>query len=98
MLQGMLNSVSAGTISLDPDRGPYDQAIGVSGTGWPPNVELEVSAMSSRVRTTTSGDGSFETTIKLDPNFESVSPSTVEIRASPVKASMQLPRRPSTRS
>jgi hypothetical protein len=43
------------------------------------------------VRTTTAADGSFQTTITLDPRFESVAPDTVEIRASPVKASTQLP-------
>jgi hypothetical protein len=90
-LQAMLDAVSEGTITLSPSRGPYGQVIGVSGTNWPAKVELEVTARSSRVRTTTTADGTFKTTIKLDPTFESVSPSTVEIRVSPVKASTQLP-------
>jgi hypothetical protein len=90
-LQGMLDAASKGTISLSPDRGPYGQEIGVSGTNWPGNVEVEVTAGPSKVRATTTDDGSFRTTIKLDPNFESVSPSTVTIRVSPVKASTQMP-------
>jgi len=87
----MLDAASAGTISLDPTHGPYTQTIGVSGTDWPAKVELEISAGPSRVRATTTADGAFQTTIKLDPRFESVSASTVEIRVSPVKASTQLP-------
>jgi hypothetical protein len=90
-LQAMLDSISEGTISLSPDRGPYDQEISVSGTDWPANVEVEVSAGTSRVRTTTAADGSFQTTINLDPRFESVSPPSIEIRVSPVSASTQLP-------
>jgi hypothetical protein len=90
-IQDALDRVSQGTISLDPARGPYDQAIRVSGTGWPANIEVEVSAATSRKRTMTTDDGSFQTTIKLDPKFESVSPSTADIRVSPVKASMMLP-------
>ena len=89
-LNAILEVVTKGTIALDPSRGPYDQAIGVSGTDWPPNVEVEITAGTARVRTTTSGDGSFQTTITLDPRFESVSPPTVVIRVSPVEASTQL--------
>jgi hypothetical protein len=89
-LQAMLDASSQGTISLSPDHGPYSQVIGVSGTHWPANVEVEVAAGPSKVRATTTADGSFQTTIKLDPDFESVSPSTVTIRVSPVKASTQL--------
>jgi hypothetical protein len=90
-LQTMLDEASAGSISLSPERGPYSQEISVSGADWPPKIEVEVSAMSSRVRTRTAADGSFQTTISLDPKFESVSPNTVEIRVAPVKASTQLP-------
>jgi hypothetical protein len=90
-LQSMLDASSQGTISLSPDRGPYSQAIGVSGTHWPANVEVEVTANSAKVRTTTTADGSFQTTITLDPRFESVSASTVTIQVSPVKASTQMP-------
>jgi hypothetical protein len=90
-IQEMMNSMSKGTISLSPTRGPYDQVIGVSGTDWPANVELEVVAVFSRVRTTTTADGSFQTTITLDPRAEAVSGSTVTIRVSPVKLSTQLP-------
>jgi hypothetical protein len=89
-LDAILGTLTQGTILLDPERGPYDQTIGVSGTNWPKNIEVEVSAGPSRVRTTTDDSGNFQTTIKLDPNFESVSPTTVEIRVSPVKPSMQL--------
>ena len=89
-LDEILGTLSTGTIGLDPDRGPYDQAIGVTGTGWASNVEIEVSAGPSRVRATTDKDGRFETSITLDPNFQNVSPSTVTIRASPVNPSLQL--------
>jgi hypothetical protein len=89
-LNAILGTLTKGTISLDPDRGPYDQVIGVSGTDWPPNVEVEVTAVTSRVRTTTADNGSFQTTITLDPKFESVSPTSIEIRVSPVEASMQM--------
>jgi hypothetical protein len=90
-LQAMIDGLSQGTISLDPDRGPYNQVITVSGAQWPPGVEVEATAATARVRTTTRDDGTFETTISLDPTFEGVSGSTVVIRVSPVKASMQLP-------
>lgn len=89
-LDAILGTLTQGTILLDPERGPYDQTIGVSGTDWPKNIEVEVSAGPSRVRTTTDDSGNFQTTIKLDPNFESVSPTTVEIRVGPVTPSMQL--------
>jgi hypothetical protein len=89
-LQGMLNAVSTGTISLNPDHGPYGQVIGVSGTHWPANAEVAVTAGPSKVIATTTADGNFLTMISLDPAFESVSPSTVTIRVSPVKASTQL--------
>lgn len=89
-LQQMLDEVSKGTISLSPSRGPYSQEIVVSGTDWPADVEIEVTARSAKVRTTTTADGSFRTTIKLDPTFENVAMSPVTIRASPVKASTQL--------
>jgi hypothetical protein len=90
-LQGMLDEVSQGTIALNPSSGPYLHAIAVSGTGWPAKIELEVQAMSAKVRTTTASDGSFRTTIKLDPTFKDVAPPTVEISVHPVKASIQMP-------
>ena len=90
-LQQMLSQSSKGSISLNPEHGPYKQPIAASGTDWPPNIEMEIAANSARVRTTTAGDGSFHATINLDPTFESVSPPTVTIRASPVKASTQFP-------
>jgi hypothetical protein len=90
VLDAILGTLTQGTISLDPERGPYDQTIGVSGTNWPEDIEVEVSAGPSRARTMTDASGDFHTTIKLDPNFESVSPTTVKIRVSPVKPSMQL--------
>ncbi len=92
-LNDLLGTLSTGEIELDPNHGPYDQPIRVTGSGWGANVELEVSAGPSKVATTTDDEGNFETTITLDPNFESVSPSTVTIRVSPLKASLQLPAR-----
>lgn len=90
-LQAMLDADSQGTIVLDPDHGPYDQVINVTGANWGSNKELEISAGPSKVRTTTKSDGTFATTIKLDPRFEDVSGSTETIRVSPVKASTLLP-------
>ena len=91
VLQGMLDASSKGTIMLDPTRGPYSQAIAVSGDHWPANAEVEITAGTSRVRATTNAEGTFHTTITLDPRFESVSPSTVRIQVTPVKASTQFP-------
>ena len=89
-LQQMLDATSQGTISLNPASGPYSQPIAVSGTHWPANVEVEVTAGPSKARATTTADGSFQATITLDPKFESVSGTTATIRVSPVKPSTQL--------
>ena len=89
-IQDMLDQQSQGTIVLNPEHGPYDQVINVTGAGWGSSKELEISAGPSKVRTTTKADGTFATTIKLDPRFENVSGSTETIRVSPVKASIQF--------
>ena len=47
-LQQMLDATSQGTISLNPASGPYSQPIAVSGTHWPANVEVEVTAGPSK--------------------------------------------------
>jgi hypothetical protein len=89
-LQQMLDQQSQGTIVLDPEHGPYGQVIHVTGANWGSNKELEISAGPSKVRATTKADGTFETTIRLDPRFEDVSGSSETIRVSPVKASTQF--------
>lgn len=90
VLQQMLDATSQGEITLSPATGPYEQAIHVSGTNWPPNIEMEVSAMTlAKKRATTDADGSFVVDITLDPTFKDVAPSTITVRAAPVKASVQ---------
>jgi hypothetical protein len=89
-LQGMLDAQSQGTIVLDPTHGPYGQVIGVTGANWGASMELEISAGPAKVRTTTAADGTFATTIQLDPRFEGVSGGSQTIRVSPVKASTQF--------
>jgi hypothetical protein len=90
-LQDILDAHSEGTIVLDPDHGPYDQAINVTGAHWGSTVELEISAGPSKVRVTTKADGTFEKTFRLDPAFEAVSGTTQTIQVRPVKASTQFP-------
>ena len=87
-LQQMLDATSQGTISLNPTSGPYSQEIVVTGTGWPANIEVEVVASTAKKRTFTTADGSFRTTIRLDPTFEKVAISPVTFRVGPVKSSI----------
>ena len=72
----------AGTMSLTPSQGTYEQEIVVSGSGWPANDELEVTAQGlATKRVTTAGDGSFRISLSLDPQFKPVafSPVTVKV-------------------
>lgn len=90
-LELLLEATSQGTVELEPASGPYTQTITVSGTHWPAGIEMQVSAATTQVRTVTGDDGTFSTTITLDPRFEDVAPSSIEVRAAPVKASPRLP-------
>jgi hypothetical protein len=74
----------SGTVSINPNRGAYEQQIAVSGTGWPANEELEVSTEFglARTRVTAAADGSFNTTIRLSPDFKPIAPDTVEVQVS----------------